>query len=37
MLIPRMGGPADLEPYETVTWGVGYLVGCNFRIFTEGT
>jgi len=37
LLNVRLGGPANVTRYETVTGGVGYLVRRNFRIFTEGT
>lgn len=37
LLDVRMGGPAGLERYESLTAGVGYLVRRNFKVTAEAT
>ena len=37
LLNPRLGGPANICRYETVTAGLGYLLRRNARVFAEGT
>ncbi len=37
LLDPRLGGPANIARYETVTAGLGYLLRRNARVFAEGT
>jgi hypothetical protein len=37
LLNVRLGGPANVERYHTLTGGVGYLVRRNFRVTAEGT
>jgi len=37
LLDPRMGGPAGVDRYETLTGGAGYLVRRNFRLYGEVT
>lgn len=37
LLDPRMGGPAGVDRYETLTGGGGYLVRRNFRVYGEVT
>ena len=37
LLDPRVGGPAGVQRYETLTGGAGYLVRRNFRVYGEVT
>lgn len=37
LLNVRLGGPKDVNRYETLTGGVGYLMRRNLRVFLEGT
>jgi hypothetical protein len=37
LLDVRLGGPAGLERYESITGGVGYLVRRNFKVTAEAT
>jgi hypothetical protein len=37
LLDVRLGGPAGLERYETLTAGLGYMVRRNFKVSAEAT
>ncbi len=37
LLNVRLGGPANVERYHTITGGGGYLIRRNFRLHAEGT
>lgn len=37
LLDVRLGDPANVRRYETLTAGAGYLVRRNFRAYAEGT